>query len=74
MVDREEIFDECDEQTSIQRHQMNLGFTRHAVKNASPADLFNVFNRQGSTPSSQPDAIAGGYMAAKGSRLTLAAN
>lgn len=46
IVDREEIFDECDEQTGISRHQMNIGLSRHP-KNAS--ELFNVFNRSGSS-------------------------
>ena len=43
--DRDEIFDECDEQTGIQRHQMNVGLSRHPK--AITSDMFNVFNRQG---------------------------
>ena len=46
IVDREEIFDECDEQTNIQRHQMNVGLNRHPK---STSEMFNVFNRSGSS-------------------------
>lgn len=51
MVDREEIFDECDEQTGIHRHQMNVGLSRHPK--AITSDMFNVFNRQGGATSQQ---------------------
>ena len=42
MIDKEEIFDECDEQKGIKSHQMNIGLSRHPK---SQSELFNVINR-----------------------------